>query len=482
MDEWDYYPYVEKPFDNQLNYLRNHANDEYHALFWEMGAGKSKAIIDNVCYLNDLGEVDGLIVIALNGVHSNWALRELVHHVPSHVSHTVFCWGGNRNTKAWKESWQQLLDYEELAILCINVEALSHASGLRACTEFLSSRSSVFGVVDESSTIKDPKSNRTKNVIKLRDKCKYRRVLSGTPITQSPFDAFTQAQFLAKGLLGFPTYWSFKHRYAEFRTRIMGARQFQEVVRYRNLEELKAKLNEFSTFEAKSADIPPKFHMVRHVPMHKEQQKLYEQMRDIYSVELASGQYIETENALGKLQKLMQILSGHIIDSDLGIATAIPNHRLDALCNAIDECSGKIIIWSHFKKSLKDIVVHLKGVYGLDTVVEYHGGTAQADRELAIEQFQDPNSSVRFFVANQASAGYGLTLTEASWEFYYTNSYSLEQRLQSEDRAHRPGQTKHLGIVDFVIPGTIDEKVREALVTKVDIAQQITGLLKGWLV
>lgn len=482
MDEFDYYPFVKKPFSHQLSYLREHAEDEYHALFWEMGSGKSKGTIDNAAYLYDLGEIDALLIIALNGVHSNWPNVELPAHMPPHIEYNAFNWGGNRSTKAWKERWENLLAYPDFKILCINVEALSHPSGYDACIEFIRSCESVMGVVDESTTIKSHKSRRTKAVLKLSPLLKYRRILTGTPITESPFNAFSQAQFLKPGLLGYTNFFSFSHRYAEYRTRMLGPRQFQEVVRYKNLEELKGKLEQFSTFVAKAdcLDLPPKLYTVREVPLSKQQQKLYKDMRELYMAEL-NDITIEVDNPLGKLQKLHQIICGHMIDGVSEQTITFDDTRMTALMDTIEECTGKVIIFAHFVHSIHRIMEQLAAEYGHDSCVHYYGGTSADDRARAIRDFQDPDSPVRFFVANQQTAGYGLTLTQARTVIYFSNSYSLEQRLQSEDRPHRPGQNHPVNIVDLIAPDTVDAKLRNALIDKVDVAQTVTGLLKGWL-
>lgn len=138
-----------------------------------------------------------------------------------------------------------------------------------------------------------------------------------------------------------------------------------------------------------------------------------------------------------QMPRLQQVLSGHVKTDD-GELLQLPTQRLSALMDCIEEVSGKIIIWSRFRYDIVNIRNELANVYGSDSVVSYYGDTSDQDRQIAIDRFQDGNA--RFFVANPATAGYGLTLTEANTVIYYANDFNLETRIQSEDRCHRIGQ------------------------------------------
>tara|TARA_Y100001937_G_scaffold35975_1_gene51613 strand:- start:29 stop:472 length:444 start_codon:yes stop_codon:yes gene_type:complete len=144
---------------------------------------------------------------------------------------------------------------------------------------------------------------------------------------------------------------------------------------------------------------------------------------------------------------------------------------------------GKIIIWANYRQNILEIVETLQGLFGADAVASYFGDTDADERELAIKQFQDPESPLRFFVGNTQTGGYGITLTEAQNVIYYSNSFDLEKRLQSEDRAHRIGQVNKVTYVDLVAKDTIDEKIVTALRNKLDLAQEVLGdeKWKNWL-
>ena len=143
---------------------------------------------------------------------------------------------------------------------------------------------------------------------------------------------------------------------------------------------------------------------------------------------------------------------------------------------------GKVIIWATYREDLKNIVAALKKAYGEASTVEYHGGVDANLRQGYIAQFQDVKGPARYFVGNPSTGGYGITLTAANTVIYFSNSYDLEKRLQSEDRAHRIGQTGSVTYVDFIAESTIDERIVKSLKAKVNIANEIMGEdIKDWI-
>jgi SNF2 family DNA or RNA helicase len=179
--------------------------------------------------------------------------------------------------------------------------------------------------------------------------------------------------------------------------------------------------------------------------------------------------------------RLQQICCGYL-ESDEGRLEVLDNRRLDELMNIIEETSGKVIIWCNYVYGIAEIKRRLSEVYGKDSVATYYGETKQDDRQDIVQRFEDPDSTLRFFVGQPKTGGYGITLNQASTVVYYSNSYDLESRLQSEDRAHRIGQKKSVTYVDLISPGTIDEKIVEALRNKINLADQVLKEdTKNWL-
>ena len=172
--------------------------------------------------------------------------------------------------------------------------------------------------------------------------------------------------------------------------------------------------------------------------------------------------------------RLHQVTCGHFKADDDTI-TEIKNNRIDSLLELLEETEGKVIIWANYRADIKNIVAALKKAYGEASTVEYHGSVDPTLRQDNIAQFQQKNSPTRYFVGNAQTGGYGITLTAANTVVYYSNSYDLEKRLQSEDRAHRIGQTGSVTYVDLMAENTIDERIVKALRKKINLANEIMG-------
>jgi SNF2 family DNA or RNA helicase len=109
----------------------------------------------------------------------------------------------------------------------------------------------------------------------------------------------------------------------------------------------------------------------------------------------------------------------------------------------LEEAEGKFIIWANYVQNIETIIKKLGEVYGKESVVSIYGAVSTERRQEAVKRFQE-DDTCRFLVGNPSTGGYGLTLTRASYVIYFSNSYNLEVRQQSEDRAHRIGQTRNV--------------------------------------
>ena len=317
----------------------------------------------------------------------------------------------------------------------------------------------------------------------LQSRSKYRRILTGSPVTKSPMDLFSQCAFLEEKALGFNSYYAFQSRYANVQRRNMGHRSFQQIVGYRRLDELSEKLDKFSNRVLKSdcLDLPEKVYTKREVSLTAEQVTLYVQMKKLALAQLASGELATTASVLTQIMRLQQICCGHLM-TDEGELELIKSNRLNELMSLIEEVQGKAIIWATYTHDIQAIAAALSAEFGPDTVATYYGATEQDERQTIVNDFQDRDNPLRFFVGQPKTGGFGITLTEANTVIYFSNSYDLEIRLQSEDRAHRIGQENKVTYVDLVSPGTIDEKILQALREKIDIAGQVLGeATKSWL-
>jgi SNF2 family DNA or RNA helicase len=337
--------------------------------------------------------------------------------------------------------------------------------------------------IDESTTIKTPNSKRSKNTEKTGKTAKYRRIMTGSPVTKSPLDLYQQCAFLSEACLDSPSYYAFQARYAVTFERRVATHSFKQIIGYRKLDELKEKLDRFS-FRVKKEeclDLPDKLYVKREVDLTDEQVKAYNEMKTMALAQFNEG-LMSTVNALTQLMRLHQIVCGHV-KLDSGAVLSLPNKRVDELMSIVEETDGKIIIWATYRHDIEAIKKALQGEYGMESVGTYYGDTESDERQRVVAEFQNPESKLRFFIGNPSTGGYGLTLTAANVVVYYSNSFDLEKRLQSEDRAHRIGQTKNVTYIDLITPKTVDEKIVKALRDKINIATQVMGEeVMKWLI
>ena len=476
------YPFKNKPFLHQQAYLQRFWEDPVAALFADMGTGKSFMLINNAAVLYDKGKINGLLIVAPKGVYRNWYDTEIPKHLPEHIVYRMAIWSASPR-KAEQRAMDDLFTVtEDLKILVMNIEAFSTAKGTAYAKRFLLVHNAMMAI-DESTTIKTPTSTRSKNTEKVGRGARFRRIMTGSPVTKSPMDLYQQCAFLSDGCLNVGSYYVFQARYAVTVERQLNTHSFKQIVGYRRLDELKEKLDRFA-FRVKKEeclDLPDKLYVKREVDLTDEQAKAYNEMKTLALAQIQGG-LVSTVNALTQIMRMHQIVCGHVKMDD-GTIIDLPNNRIKELLSVVEETDGKIIIWANYRHSLEAIKLALSKEYGMNSVGMYYGDTDDDERKRVLQEFQDPNSEMRFFVANQSTGGYGLTLTAANTTVYYSNSFDLEKRLQSEDRAHRIGQTKNVTYIDLIAPGTVDEKIVKALRDKIDIATQVLGEdLKQWLI
>jgi SNF2 family DNA or RNA helicase len=474
------YKFKTKPYKHQLTALEKSWNKETYAYFMEMGTGKTKVLIDNMSMLYDKGKIDGALIVAPKGVIKTWYEQELPTHLPDHIENVTVLWQPNI-TKGQQEKLESLFEIEtSLHILVMNVEAFSTDKGMKFASKFLNSHR-VLMAIDESTTIKTPTAKRTKNIIGLSKHAKYRRIMTGSPVTKNPLDLYTQCEFLDPFHLDHASFYSFRNRYAVMKSMHVRGRTIQVVHAFQNLGELSDKLQGFSyrVLKEDCLDLPPKNFTKRHIVLTSEQRKIYEQMKKTALATL-NGKVTSTVTVLTQLMRMQQITCGHFTADD-GSTQLIPNNRTTELMNVLEETEGKAIIWANYQKDITNIIEGIVKEYGPGSVVDYYGLTPQDERQENIKKFQNEDAC-RFIVGTPQTGGYGITLTQANTVIYYSNGYDLEKRLQSEDRAHRIGQTKSVTYVDIICEDTVDEKITKALRKKINIASEVLGEeLKDWI-
>ena len=471
------YPYKTTPYEHQRNALNESAEKVQWAYFMEMGTGKTKVTIDNIAYLFFQRKINSVLIIAPKSVYLNWE-TEIETHMPDVLKYKIYKWNIDKS-----KDYHDLQNFKDLRIFLINVEALSTKRGFEACKEYLFKNKLNFVTLDESTTIKNRSAKRTKNILALQKLSMVRRILTGSPITKSPLDLYTQCQFLSPELLGFSSYLAFRNRYAEMTDIPVGSGRYISVPKYyKRLEELEQKMKFFATRIRKDQclDLKPKVRQKRYIELDGDGKKIYEKLRTT-ALAIVEDSTISFSNKLTEIIKLHQVCNGFTKD-DEGKFLRLHDQKVKALHEVKEEADGKIIIWANYLWNIHEIIHSLKSRYGEESVVSIFGEVDVKDRKKAVESFQN-DSNVRFFVGNPTTGGFGLTLTACNTVVYFSNNYNLEVRKQSEDRAHRLGQKGTVVYIDIVARNTLDEAIMKSLTNKGQIAAKTLGEedLRDWL-
>ena len=274
------YKFKTKPYKHQLTALKKSCDEKEYGYFMEMGTGKSKVLVDNMAILYDKGKINGALIIAPKGVYRNWLEQEIPIHLASHIKPKMVLWTA-LTSKTKEKEYQTLFETGfDLHVLIMNVEAFSTKKGAEFAYKFLRTHKTLMAV-DESTTIKNPSAKRTKTIITLGKHATYRRILTGSPVTKSPLDLYSQCAFLNDELLEHGSFYSFRNRYAHMIERNFGGRRVQIVGSYQRLEELEEILKKFSYRVQKKdcLDLPKKIFINRTVELTEEQNKAYQTMK-----------------------------------------------------------------------------------------------------------------------------------------------------------------------------------------------------------
>ena len=518
-----------KPYDHQIEAYNKLCGKEYGALFMEMGTGKSKVTIDIACNLYLEKKINAVMVIAPNGVHKQWADEQLpVHCSVPYNPHVWSLKGGNLRNRfkdefiTWEDEWGRLKWF------LVNVEVFSSNNHIKRFQEFLINHNTLL-VIDESTRIKNPKANRTTNICynlarkKIRGKriieilplSKYRLILTGTMITNSPFDLWSMFEFLKHDYFGM-NYYAFKAHFGiEIRdthpgtgrnylrnikpSEITSIRKYAEQGKdpetigyilgtsesnvrfilenpklqtsYKHLDILKKSIEPFSYIVKKEdcLDLPPKIYETLYVEMNSEQKRIYKELVDKYLTEYDDHE-LSVLNKVTLIGRLQQITGGFFpYKEEEGVKKKVipigaSNPKLKVLIRDLEETNEVVIIWARFVAELKLIKLQLDKAFPDRRKELYYGGTYQEDRAKIIKDFKA--GKVDILIANQRTAGMGLNLQRSHFQYFYSNSYSLEDRLQAEDRSHRHGQESAVVYKDIIVRDTVDEQVHVVLKTK----------------
>lgn len=472
-------PYKTEPYEHQAQLVENTWNKAYYALFLEQGLGKTKIIIDSASKLFKENWISGVLVLSPNGLQENWS-REVKEH--AFVDTDCFPYYSNQRKSKW-EDLKVFIDEpsSNLSWLCMNIEAIRTKKGFTIAQRFLMHHRTLL-VVDESTVIKNPKAQQTKAALKLARNARFRRILSGTPITNNPVDLYSQCKFLSPKAIPYPTFTGFKSMFTIQQQMMMGNRQFNKIVGFRNLDRLKSDLQNFSSRLTKEEclDLPEKLYQSVIVPLSSKQRKIYDNLRELSIANLEAEEkdkgVVSTTSIISTLLRLQQVVSG-FVRTDEGTDERIDkpddDYRISTLKGILQGINGKVVIWCHFRHTVETLLSTLSQSFGSGSALSYYGEDTARERVDAVGAFQRDNGP-RFLIVNAAGSR-GITLHRASTAIYFERSYSLETRLQSEDRIHRIGQSRRCLYIDLITPDTIDQTILEKLKMKQDLSDKVLG-------
>lgn len=430
-------------------------------LFMDVGTGKSWTAIAMMGQRWCEGKSDHVLLVAKNGVHRQWVTEEIPKHMSEAVPYKAVVFG---KTKKAERQFQEMLRSEGLKIFAINIDALITKLGEERVMEFIkAARSKCTMIVDESQDIKNMGARRTKNAIAFGNLCKYRMIMTGTPIAKNVIDLFAQFKFLNGAILGHKYMTTFRNEYCYIRQTDFGPL----ITGYKNLDKLYSRIDPFifRITSEEALDLPPKVYVTRQFSLSDEQKKLMKELRQQFYTIPADNSVASVSNAAGLLTKLQQISCGYLPMDD-GSFTELPNPRLDELLSIVEQRHGKIIIWCRFNRDVETVYNALR-----PEAVHYYGATTQDGREKAKKEFMDPNSPIRFLVASPEAAGTGLNLQGlCQTNIYYSNSFNSLARWQSEGRTWRDGTTGSVTYFDLIAAKSPDAKILKNLQDKKSIS------------
>lgn len=472
-----WYKFTNPPHLHQIDCLNKAWGKDEFAMFMWMGRGKTFTVINLVSAYVMNGDVNALLVVCPSGVKPVWPMEWEKHSTIPADFHVM--------ESGYKDTVDFIMREADFKVMVVGIEALSQGDGHKYATMFVEQHK-VFMTIDESSDIKNPyrappknkpkakgKGLRTKRCWDLGGLCVKRVIMTGTEVTEGVENLFSQYRFLNWQIIGHKSYYTFKNRYC-----IVGGFQNKKIVGYTKMKELMGLVEPYTFSIGKDVEgLPEKIMMpplqVKSTPAQK---KAFADLKTYEYAEM-EGHELITETILERTLRYQQICGGFFpFDVEGGGHDVIPipgkNPKLEALKSAIEDISSKaqMIIWANFLPEIYLIEEELKKLYGPDSVDLYIGGSTTDKRIEKIKRFQA--GGTRFMLANK-TASRGTTLTAATYNYYYSNTYSYETRLQSEERSHRDGQKHPVVYQDIIIDHPVERRILKALENKQDLAMYV---------
>ena len=473
------------PYEHQMKEFELYTDAQNRALIWQMRTGKTKQIIDAACHLYKRGEIDTVVIFAPNGVHEQWLGRQLDEHLWDSVREDVvtWCWiTSEAQDKTERRFFTR--DYVKPAkFLWASFSSATLQNDIaKQYLAKLTKRNAIMGVFDESHEYRTPGSKRSMRARGFAKKCDYRRILTGTPVHNSPLNAWAQFELMVPGCLGHTDYQSFKDYYAEFETKYAkGGREYEGIKEYRNLGELQERMAPYTSTVLRSdcLDLSKLISFKHSVAPSTEQSKLFEKLRKEDALKIGDRILTPTEMKAYMI-KYQQLCSGFVNDGDgKPVRLKGPNPKLDALLKEIEQTSGRFIVWCQFQEDIRLVASTLrKKNYD---IVEYHGKTSGADKAHVRKVMAADTSDYEgpSLVGQPQSAGQGLDLSAASKVVWFSHTYDAIVREQADERATdmSGGNVEIVDLILGVDSYIVNKKLRDK---KVIYTNMLEGLKEAW--
>ena len=416
------------------------------ALFMEMGTGKTRTAIQ---FIHDrIHKISNVIYFC------PVSLKDTVYN--EFVKHTDII-PYQFDTKTSESNLPNALVY------IVGIESMASSNRMLFAVMKLMNETS-FVIVDESTYIKGHDSKRTMRITKLSEIAKYRLILTGTPLSQGVVDLYSQMKFLSPKILGFRSFYSFAANHLEYSEKFKN-----KIVRAHNVDQIAAKIQPYIYQVQKSEciDLPSKIYQSYCFSMTYEQQYHYEIVKERF-FELIDRDWIDSYAVFQVFTDLQRIVSGYAkVNHEI---IKLENNRCNTLMEIITQIplDKKIVIWCKYHKDIQEITQAIESEYG-NCISHFNGKLSEKERKIELQKFRESN---RFFVSTQQSGGHGLNLTESHNVIFYSNTFKYADRIQSEDRCHRIGQTNKVLYNDIICRDSIDVRIATILSNKENVADR----------
>ena len=418
--------------DHQIKAVEKLRRIKIGALLMEQGTGKTRAALELINIRLSKCKINHVIWLCPCSVKENLK-RDIAKHTDSQCNGLITIMG---------------------------IETLS--SSIKANVELLKlvETHNCYLIVDESNLVKNHLAKRTQNIIRLAEKCAYKIILNGTPITRNESDLYAQWYVLDWRILGYKSFWSFSANHLEYDD----AGRIRKCL---NTDYLVEKIAPYSYQVKKSEclDLPEKTYETEYYSLTHEQIEHYDKVADDLMFELDE---LEPNTIYRLFTGLQNVISGFRVDtSKNNLEKTIffnkprENPRIETLLNILNNISDeKVIIFCKYTQEIEDITKILNEDYGEGLAVKFNGKLNQKKRQENLDNFIGDS---RFLIANKQCGAYGLNLQFCSYVIYYSNDWDYGTRSQSEDRVHRIGQNRNVHIIDICAAYTLDERIIDCL-------------------